>query len=171
MWLVSTGFVHYGMGDTSGNGYGVAIHVKGKLYFRYGDWSTKKGERLSNYRELNNYMMSVKQLYEEGILKDCELFLFTDNFVADCAYYKGFSSSRALFLLVLRLRKIQMTGDMNIHLIHISGKRMIASGIDGLLRGVYNEGFMRGIPMLKFLPLHLSADERSSEVIPWLRSL
>ena len=169
--LVSTGFVHYGMGDTSGNGYGAAIHVKGKLHFRYGDWSTKKGEISSNYRELNNLVVSVKTLYEEGILKDCELFLFTDNFVADCAYYKGSSSSRALFLLVLRLRKIQMTGDMIIHLIHISGKRMIASNIDGLSIGVYNEGVMRGIPMLKFLLLHLSADERSSEVIPWLRSL
>ena len=131
-----------------------------------------RGEKIikSNYRELNDLVMTVEKLYEEGILKDCELFLFTDNFVVDCAYYKGSSSSRALFLLVLRLRKIQMTGDMIIHLIHISGKRMIASGIDGLSRGVYNEGFMRGIPMLNFLPLHLSTDERSSEVIPWIRS-
>ena len=39
--LASTGFVHYGMGDASGNGYGAAIHVEGKLHFRYGDWSTK----------------------------------------------------------------------------------------------------------------------------------
>ena len=116
-------------------------------------------------------MTAVEKLYEEGILKDCELFLFTDNFVADCAYYKGSSSSRFLFLLVLRLRKIQMAGDMIIHLIHISGKRMIASGIDGLSRGVCNEGVMRGVPMLKFLPLHLSVDERSLEVIPWIRSL
>ena len=60
---------------------------------------------------------------------------------------------------------------MIIHLIHILGKRIIASGIDRLSRGVCNEGVMRVIPMLKFLHLHLSADERSSEVIPWIRSL
>ena len=89
---------------------------------------------------------------EQGILKDCELFLFTDNFVADCVYYKGSSSSRALFLLILRLRKIQMAGDMIIHLIHISGKRMIASGIDGLSREVCNEGVMKGVPIINFYP-------------------
>ena len=64
-----------------------------------------------------------------------------------------------------------MTGDMIIHLIHISGKKMITSSIDGLSRGVCNEGVMSGLPMLNFLPLHLSADERSSEVIPWIKSV
>ena len=64
-----------------------------------------------------------------------------------------------------------MKGDIIIHLIHISGKKMITSGIDGLSRGVCNVGVMRGIPMLNFLSLHLSVDERSLEVIPWIRSL
>ena len=140
--LASTGFVHYGMGDASGNGYGAAIHEEDKLHFRYGDWSTKEGEISSNDRELKNLVVAVEKLYEEGRLHDCELFLFTDNFVADCAYYKDSSSSRALSLLVLRLRNIQMTGDMIIHLIDISGKRMIASGIDGLSRGFCNEAVM-----------------------------
>ena len=114
--------------------------------------------------------MSVKKLYEEGLLKDYELFLFTDNLILDCAYYKGSSSYRALFLLVLILRKIQMAGDMIIDLIHISGKRMITSGIDGLSRGVCNEGVVSGIPILNFLPLHLSADERNLDVIPLIKS-
>ena len=113
----------------------------------------------------------MEKLYEEGLLKDCGLFSFTGNFVADCAYYKDSSSSIALFFTCLRLRKIQMAGDIIIHFIHISGKRMITSGIDGLPRGVCNEGVMRGVPMLNFLPLHLSVDERSLEVIPWIRSL
>ena len=59
----------------------------------------------SNYRELNNLVVAVEKSYEESILNDCELFLFTDNFIADCPYYNSSSSSRALFLLVLRLRK------------------------------------------------------------------
>ena len=43
----------------SGNEYGASIHVEGKLHFRYGDWSTKEGEESSNYRELNNLVVSV----------------------------------------------------------------------------------------------------------------
>ena len=170
MRLTSTGFVHYGMGDASGNEYGTAIHVEGKLHFRCGEWSMKEGELSSNYRKLNNLVVAVEKLYKEGLLKDYELFLFTYNFVVYCAYYKGFSSSRALFLLVLGLRKIQMAGDMIIHLIHISGLR-ITSVIDGLPIGVCNEGVMSGVPMLNFLPLHLSVDERSSKVIPWIKSV
>ena len=168
--LASTGIVHNGMGNASGNGYGVAIYMEGKLHFRYGDWSTKEGEESSNYHELNDLVVSMKNLYEKGLLKDCEVFIFIDNLVADCSYYKGSSSSRALFLLVLRLRKNQMAGDMIIHLIHITGKRMIASGIDGLSIGVYNKEVMSGVPMLNFLPLHLSAYERSLEMIPWIKS-
>ena len=121
-----------------------------------GEWSMKEGELSSNYRKLNNLVVAVEKLYKEGLLKDYELFLFTYNFVVDCAYYKGFSSSRALFLLVLRLRKMQMAGDMIIHLIHISGKRMISSGIDELSRGVCNERVMNLVPVLNLLPLQLN---------------
>ena len=43
----------------------------------------------SNYREFNNLVVLVEKLYNDGLFKDCELFLFTDNLVVDCAYYKG----------------------------------------------------------------------------------
>ena len=66
------------MGDASENGYGAAKH----LHFRYGDQSTKEGEISSNHRELNNLVVAVEKLYEEGLLKHYELFLITDNFVA-----------------------------------------------------------------------------------------
>ena len=70
----------------------MTINVEGKLHFRYGVWTTKENEISSNYRELNNLVVAVENLYEEGLLNDCELFLLTYNFVADCAYYKGSSS-------------------------------------------------------------------------------
>lgn len=35
--LAFTGFVHYGMEEASGNGYGAAIHVKGTFHVRCGD--------------------------------------------------------------------------------------------------------------------------------------
>ena len=113
---------------------------------------------------------TVEKLYGERHLKDCELFLHTDNLVTDCTYYKGSSSSRTLFLLILRLRKVQMAGDMILHVIHISRERMISSGIDSLSRGVTNEGVMKGTPIRDFIPLHLSAADRSHKLIPWIRS-
>ena len=63
-----------------------------------------------------------------------------------------------------------MVGDMILHVNHISGKRMIGSDIDGLSRGVTNEGVMRVVPIKDYLPIHLSAVERSSKLIPWIRS-
>ena len=144
--------------------------MKGKLHFRYSEWSTKECEESSNYCELNNLEVSVEKLYTDGLLRDCELFLFTDNFVADCAYYKGSSLTRSLFLLVFRLRKIQMAGDVIINLNNISGKRMIASDIDGLSRRVYNKGVVRVNPMLKWLHVHVIAVDISLELIPWIKS-
>ena len=41
-----------------------------------------------------------------GGLKGWEILLFTDNFVAEYTYYKGSSSSRIFFGLVLRMRKL-----------------------------------------------------------------
>ena len=78
------------------------------------------------------------------------MFLFTDNTTAEYAFYKGNSSSEKLFSLVLRLRKLQMHGNITLHLIHIAGTRMIDCGKDGLSRGVTNEGVMTGNHLLDF---------------------
>ena len=157
-------------GDASGGGYGAGVFIKGKLYFRYGHWTTGAVESSSNYREFRNLVESLEDLYNEGKLKNCEHFLFVDNSVADYAYYKGTFSNKALFLLVLRLKKLQMQGDMMIHVIHISGTRMIASGIDILSRGITTEGVMRGMDSLSFVPLHQTVNERSDFLIEWVRS-
>ena len=111
-------------------------------------------------------MDTVGKLYREGCLKNYELCLFTDNIVADYAYHKGTSSSKTLFNLVLRLRKLQMTGDFILHLIHISGNRIIDCRVDTLSRGCPTEGVMRWDPILSFLTLHLSAQERSEGMVP-----
>ena len=165
----NSGFVHYGIGDASGNGYRAAIHIGGNLHFRYSQCSSRESEETSNYREFSDLVNCVEKLYGEGHLKDCELFSHTNNLVTDCTYYKGSSSSRTLFLLILRLRKVQMAGDMILHVNHISGKRMITSGIDGLSRGVTNEGVMKGIQIRDYLPMYLSVVDRSSKLIPWIR--
>lgn len=43
-------------------------------------------------------------------LRDCEVFLLTDNMVAKNAFYKGTSLSGTLFNLILRLRKLELEG-------------------------------------------------------------
>ncbi len=59
---------------------------------------------------------------------------------------------------------------MIIHVIHISGKRMIACGVDGLSRGDITEGIAAGITMDNFVPLHKDCCERSPNVIAWINS-
>lgn len=71
--------------------------------------------------------------------------MFTDNLVAEYAYYKGTSSSRTLFDLVLRMMKLQMVGDLILYATHISGNRMHARGVDFLSRGNTSKGQWLGI--------------------------
>ena len=115
-------------------------------------------------------MNTLEDLYENGKLKGCELFLFTDNLVAEYAYYKGSSSSRMLFDLVLRVRKLQMSGDLILHVTHISGTRMQMCGVDALSRGNTSEGVISGDKLLSYLLLHLSALDRSKNVLDWVKT-
>jgi hypothetical protein len=73
-----------------------------------------------------------------------EIFIFTDNSTAEAAFWKGTSKSEALFKLVLRLKELEL--DFNLHLLifHVSGRRMIAVGVDGLSRADHGKGGMRG---------------------------
>ena len=43
----------------------------------------------SNFKELKNLVNAVSEAAEDGLLVDTELFLFTDNVVAERAYYMG----------------------------------------------------------------------------------
>ena len=69
-------------------------------------------------------------------------FVFTDNSTAESAYAKGFSSSKLMFELVLRLRKLEMQQGCKIHVSHVAGTRMIKQGSEGLSRGNLAEGVM-----------------------------
>jgi hypothetical protein len=100
-----------------------------------------------------------------------ELFLFTDNFVAETIFFKGDARSEPLFEAALRLRKLEMEHGLFIHLVWVSGKRMIAQGTNGLSRGDLTTGVMKGDHMLDYVPLHLSVVERSLEQADWLLSV
>jgi hypothetical protein len=105
------------------------------------------------------------------LLTNTEVWLFTNNTTAEAAYFRGSSKSRQLHGLVLRLRLLEMRLGIIIRVIHVSGKRMIQVGVDGVSRGdLNNAGVMAGVNMLSFVPLHLSAFDRSEELLSWLLS-
>ena len=106
-----------------------------------------------------------------GHLDESEVFMFTDNSTTEAAFWKGNSHSRKLCGLVLRLRQLEMRSGMILHVVHVSGKRMIAQGTDGLSRGDHFTGVMRGEAMEAFAPLHKSALERSPSLRPWLEDV
>ena len=55
---------------------------------------------------------------------------------------------------------LEMEFGLTIHIIHISGKRMIAQGTDGCFRGSLMEGVMAGEDMLTFVDLATPATDR-----------
>ena len=160
----------YGFGDASGSGFGSSFATPdGDLHFCHGIWGPDAEGQSSNYRELRNLVESIEEGMQSGLLRGSEVFIFTDNTTAEGAYYKGNSDSPVLFDLVLRLRTVDMEGLIKLHVIHVAGTRMIAQGTDGLSRGDYSSGVMAGAPVLGFVPLHLSAFDRSPLLLPWVR--
>lgn len=163
------GKAYYGFGDASGSGFGYAVQIEKIIYDEYGEWNSCICEKSSNYRELRNLVNAVKRMCSEGLMTDVELYLFTDNYVAERAYYNGGSSnSRDLDDLVFQLWDIQMHYDFDLFLYHVAGTRMIECGVDGLSRGDKGEGIARGIPVIDFVPIHLSPMERSSQLENWI---
>jgi hypothetical protein len=100
-------------------------------------------------------------------LSDSEIFIFTDNSTAEAAFWKGTSKSRLLFELVLRLKLLEMNFGLILHVVHVSGRRMIAQGTDGISRADHSEGVMKGKDMRDFIPLHLNPLQREPKVKEW----
>ena len=112
----------YGFGDTSGTVFGFSwTDNNGNISYHYGTWGTDAQQQSSNYRELGNLADTLEQMSKVGEFEGVEIFIFADNSVAEAAFYKGNSSSRLLFDLVLRLTVLEFTQKMKIHLIHVAG--------------------------------------------------
>ena len=63
-------------------------------------------------------MESLEKLCLEHQLGGSEIFIFTDNSTAESAYWKGTSTSKLLFELILRHKKLEMDHDLILHVIH-----------------------------------------------------
>ena len=83
-------------------------------------WMTE--DTSSNYKEETNLVLYLKRLLRTGTVKQgSELYLFTDNEVAERTYFCGSSQSSRLHEMILELRKMELDGDLIIHFIWILG--------------------------------------------------
>jgi hypothetical protein len=70
--------------------------------------------------------------------------------------------------LMLRLQKLEMRGDLKLHMIHVAGTWMQDEGAVGASRGDQSTGVMNGTPILEYIPLHKGALEIEPGVREWL---
>jgi len=96
----------YGFGDASGAGFGSSIQTASGVSYRYGLWGNDLVGATSNYRELFNLSEAAEEHVRAlsfhhltglvdvvsheaaaGLLSGVEFFLFTDNGVAEAAFF------------------------------------------------------------------------------------
>jgi hypothetical protein len=161
----------YGFADASGGGLGSSVQIPGTgIRCRTGVWGKDEEGTSSNFKEFNNVILTVEEEAKEGTLNGAQMFLFTDNATVEAALYKGNTSNRKLFELIVRIRKVQMECNATILVSHVSRKRMVAQGTDWISRGELKEGIAQGESKLSFIPLHLSALERTPDLKKWISS-
>jgi hypothetical protein len=130
LWLA------YGFGDASGEGRGGQLAPNDLLArIEINFWCTEDLEKSSNNREMKNCYKFLKREAKALRLTGREVWLCTDNEVTERAYYKGLSSSKDLFEIILKIWLLAIKFQFMIHLPHIAGTHMIQSGVDGLSRG------------------------------------
>ena len=164
----------YGFGDASWSGFGFLSQFGGSdiINYEYGQWPfTVASETSSNYKEFTNMVDSIEGLAIGGQLYGVKAFCGVDNMFTDRAFYKGYSTSEVLDAEVLRLRTLELTYGFKLHMFHIAGIRMIATGTDGVSRGDKTTGARIGKPLASFMPLHLTAFERSPALETWIREV
>jgi hypothetical protein len=130
----------------------------------------RKSIKVPTTKKLRNLVETVEEEAAAGYLKDGEFWLFMDNSTAESCFFKGGSSLKLLHNLVLRLRKAELHFGFFLHMVHVTGMRMIAQGTDGLLRGTFSEGVVAGKDMLAFVDISLSAVERHPPILEFVQS-
>ena len=74
-----------------------------------------------------------------------------------------------LFELVLRMKNLQVTGEIILRVTHIFGIRIQEYGVDALSRGNTAKGEMVGNSLLSYLYVYMSAFERSKWLLHWVK--
>jgi hypothetical protein len=163
--------VRYIVGDASNEGFAIATQYPNQVIdSRDGLWEEAFAEGGSNLREAQNIANTILLDVRAGKHDGCELWVFTDNAVWSAVWGKGMSSARHLFSLVVDLKVECMDHEVYLQMCHISGDRMIATGIDGRSRGNLDAGLSLGYDMRSFLPLDKGAFDRAGPLLTeWCR--
>eukprot|EP00986_Skeletonema_menzelii_P016382 scaffold14397_cov80-Skeletonema_menzelii.AAC.1 len=152
--------IRYFIGDASAEGLGSASLDPGHgLVGREGLWKEDFAAGGSNLREAQCQVNHLLAEIEAGVHDGCEIWAFSDNAIWSMVFTKGSSSAKHLFDLVLALKVACHEHEVYLHTCHISGDRMIATGIDGWSRGDRDAGISLGYDLRDFLPLDKPAFE------------
>jgi hypothetical protein len=162
--------VVYGFGDASGKGFGSTMLSSRGIKYRIGLWGADDEDESSNWKEFENQVEALEQEAADGNLANSMVFFYTDNSTVESCLYKGNSSSSKLFELMVRMRKLEMTHNARIIVSHVSGKRMIKEGTDGVSRGQLREGVTAGESMLSFIPSNEDPLDRAPKLKSWIQS-
>ena len=160
----------YGYVNASGGGFGESLLIKNHAHYRIGTWGKDEEDNSSNWREFENVVVGMEDAGKKGWLLGAVVLLATDNEVVERALYKGNSSSKIIFNLVLRLKGLQLAYSCKIVVTHVSGLRMIYQGTDGISRGKLEQGVSIGQYMLLHCPWGTSALTASETLLQVLRS-
>ena len=141
------------------------------FFSREGLWDPEFAEGGSNLHEAQNQVNHLIAEIQAGLHDGCEVWEATNNSVWSTVWNKGLSSAQHLFYLVLALKQEAHKHKVYLYCFHISGERMIASGVDGLSRGNYDAGILLGIDIHQFLLMNLLAWDMAGEVLAdWCKS-
>ena len=164
--------LRYVIGDASAEGFGAGTQYPDLVFEgRDGLWLTDFAEGGSNLREAQNLANHLLADIRAGKYDGCEVWTATDNAVWSYVWTKGLSTAKHLFGLVLELRIAARDHEVYLKTCHISGKRMIAAGMDGWSRGNHDAGLSLGYDIRNYLPLNLSAWEVAGQSLePWFKN-
>ena len=139
-----------------------------QIHYRIGTWSSTEDSNSSNWREFESLVCVVEEVGHEDKLSGDIMILATDNEVVEHSLYKGNSTSEKLFDLVVRLRTAEIKFATKLLFTHVSGKRMMAQGTNGVSRGSLKEGVALVEAMINFFPWGRSALEAEENLKEWI---
>ena len=166
----------YTVGDASAEGFAIVTQYPDMtLTGRDGLWDELFAEGGSNLREAQNFGNHLLDEVKSGNHDGCAVWAFTDNAVWSYVWNKGMSSVKHLFRIAVDLKVACQEHEVFMHMCHISGDRMIATGIDGRSRGNLDAGVSLGHDIRQFLPLdrgafELAPREMESWCMGWMGS-
>jgi hypothetical protein len=93
--------VFYGFRDASGEVFGSIIILDGVVEWESGSWKEFYKTDSSNRQEFENLVQLLETFSQAHLGAAIEVFMFTDNYVTKCAYFRDCSRSR-VFVHIFR---------------------------------------------------------------------